>query len=106
MMATETTAKQNIIIWSVTSFVILILCGIIGWLINGKDIALSNSINGLIASQTKYMEKAEDSDRKIMDSFQDLCKRVGDIDSRVGNLEIYIQMPFSDRENLLKGKKK
>ena len=106
-MPTETNAKQNIIIWSICSFVILVLCGVIGWLINGKDTALTNSITSLISSQKAYMDKAEESDRKIMDSFQKLCERVGGIEGRVGNLEIFIQMPFNEREKYwFNGKKK
>lgn len=105
-MATETTSKQNTVIWSVASFIILLLCGIIGWLVNGKDTALTNSINAMIVAQNASIAKAEESDRKIMDAFNRLCDRVGGVESRVGNLEIYIQMPFNDREKLFLKKSK
>ena len=105
-MTTEKTSKQNAIIWSITSFIILLLCGIIGWLVNGKDTALTSSINSLILAQNAATAKAEDSDNKVLGAFNKLCDRVGAVESRVGNLEIFIQMPFVEREKYLFNKKK
>jgi len=105
-MPTETTPKQNAIIWSAAGFVIVVLCGIIGWLVNGKDTALTTSINSLVTANVSAIDKAEKSDAKMLEAFNKLCERVGDVESRVGNLEIYIQMPFTDREKLFLKQKK
>jgi hypothetical protein len=99
-MPADTNARQNAIIWSACGGIILILCGIVGWLINGKDIQLTTSINTLIANQSKFMEKTDESDRKIMESFQKLCDRVGVMEGRITNLEIFIQMPYLQRQKL------
>jgi hypothetical protein len=96
----ETNAKQNAIIWSSCSFIIVLLCGIIGWLINGKDTALTNSINSLIAEQKTFVQKAEASDKTIMEALQKLCDRVGNAEGRISNLEIFIQMPYGQRQKL------
>ena len=99
-MPTDTTAKQNIIIWSISSFVILILCGIIGWLVNGKDAQILASIKEIKEIQYKGMEKAEESDKRILEGMNKICERLGTVESRVSNLEIFIQMPFPQREKL------
>lgn len=105
-MPAETTSKQNTIIWSVTGIVFVSLLGIIGWLINGKDSQLTLSINNLVAANTTAIEKAEKSDARMLEAFNKLCERVGGVEGRVGNLEIYIQMPFSEREKYLFKQKK
>ena len=105
-MPAETTSKQNTIIWSVTGIVFVSLLGIIGWLINGKDTQLTTSINNLVMSQKEYIIKAEDSDRRQLESYNKLCERVGTAEGRIGNLEIYIQMPFPEREKYLFKQKK
>jgi hypothetical protein len=97
----DTTSKQNTVIWSVTGIVFVSLLGIIGWLINGKDTALTVSINNLVSANNAAIEKSEKSDAKMLDAFNKLCDRVGGVESRVGNLEIYIQMPFTEREKYL-----
>lgn len=105
-MPAETTSKQNTIIWSVTGIVFVSLLGIIGWLINGKDSQLTLSINNLVVANTTAIEKAEKSDARMLEAFNKLCERVGGVEGRVGNLEIYIQMPFSEREKYLFKQKK
>lgn len=105
-MPSETTSKQNAIIWSASGALIIILLGIIGWLINGKDTALTVSINNLVAANTMAIDKAEKSDAKMLDAFNKLCERVGSAEGRIGNLEIYIQMPFGEREKYIFKNKK
>ena len=79
---------------------------VIGWLINGKDTSLTTSINSLIIANNTAIEKAEKSDAKMLESFNKLCERVGSAEGRIGNLEIYIQMPFSEREKYIFKQKK
>jgi hypothetical protein len=99
-MGTDTTARQNTIIWSATSALILILCGIIGWLINGKDNAILKSIDELKLEVRQTAEAGNQRDIKIMDALAKLCDRVGGVEGRVSNLEIFIQMPWTQRKDL------
>jgi hypothetical protein len=92
--------KQDTVIWSTTGALLLILLGIIGWLIAGKDSAILTSIKNLGEQQEKWQAETRTSDQKIIESLTKLCDRQGMIESRVGNLEIFIQMPFVQRQKL------
>ena len=102
----STTAQQNTIIWSATGGAILLLLGIVGWLINGKDGQIIASIKEVRSNQEISMQRAEVADQKIMENINKLCDRIGGVEGRVSNLEIFIQMPFTQRKELFDNYKK
>ena len=99
-MGTDTTARQNTIIWSATGGLILLLISIIGWLVIGKDNQILASIRDVQLAQVNSITKAEQSDAKILASVNQLCDRIGGVEGRVSNLEIFIQMPYLQRKDL------
>jgi len=105
-MGTDTTARQNTIIWSATGTLILVLLGIIGWLVIEKDRAVLNSISDLKVEIHKAIDEGSQRDTKILEAITKLCDRVGGVESRVSNLEIFIQMPFNQRHELFNSSKK
>jgi hypothetical protein len=58
-MPSDTTARQNAVIWSATGAFILILLGIIGWLINSKDFTILKAIDRLELTQKEAIVKSE-----------------------------------------------
>jgi len=99
-MATDTTARQNTVIWSATGTLVLLLLAIIGWFIIGKDNAVLTSINKLGEKQEQAQFKAQEADQKILENINKICDRLGVVENRVSNLEIFIQMPFIQRQKL------
>jgi hypothetical protein len=96
-MPSETTAKQNAVIWSAAGCLILLLFGVIGWLINNKDVELTSKLNTLLSMQTKAADRAEEADRKILESVNKVCERLGAVEGRVGVLELQMPMKWEDR---------
>lgn len=96
-MGTDTTARQNAVIWSATGALILILCGIIGWLVNNKDSAVLESIKELKIEVRRAADAGESRDTKIMEVINKLCDRMGVVENRVGILELQMPMKWEDR---------
>jgi hypothetical protein len=97
---TNTTTRQNAVIWSATGGLILVLLSIIGWLAISKDNTILSSINKLGEQQVSWQNEARNSDQKIIDNLSKICDRLGIVEGRVSNLEIFIQMPYPQRQKL------
>jgi RecA-family ATPase len=101
-MGTDTTARQNVVIWSATGSLVLVLLTIIGWLVTGKDNQILTSIKEVRENQTIAISKAEESDKRILEILNSLCERVGRTEGDIRSLQMEIRLPFPDRIELYK----
>lgn len=91
--------------WAVRSFIIGLVAALltlVGWLGTAKDQSVLKAIADLSAKVDQIGAEGKASDLRISDSITKLCDRVGGVESRVGNLEIFIQMPFDQRLKLIR----
>ena len=77
-----------------------ILCGLVGWLATAKDTSVLNSIKALTEQHEKGLTETRQSDKEIIGSLARVCDRLGTVEGRVSNLEIFIQMPYMQRQKL------
>lgn len=98
-MGTDTTARQNTVIWSATGALILILFGVVGWLINGKDSQILKSIDEL-KSEIRLRDDAGTSrDQKIMESLNKLCDRVGENSTTLRIHDMLLRQSWDQRKD-------
>ena len=95
----STTARQNTVIWSATGALILILCGIIGWLINGKDSAILKSIDELKVQITQSSDLGNQRDMKLMDAITKLCDRVGENSTTLRIHDMLLRQKWEQRQD-------
>jgi hypothetical protein len=101
-MGTDTTARQNTVIWSATGALILILCGAIGWLINAKDSAILNSIAELKVEIKLSSDAGNQRDMKIMESIAKLCDRVGENSTTLRIHDMLLRQKWEQRQDYFK----
>ena len=107
-MGTDTTAKQNTVIWSATGGLVILLFAIIGYLWSGRDMRDKEKFDLIMVKlgevqivNAAAIIKTDAADAKILEGLNKVCDRLGTVEGRVSNLEIFIQMPYKERALLL-----
>jgi hypothetical protein len=95
----DTTARQNKIIWSAATGLILVLLGVIGWLINGKDSAILKSIDELKVQITQSSDLGNQRDMKLMDAITKLCDRVGENSTTLRIHDMLLRQKWEQRQD-------
>jgi hypothetical protein len=101
-MGTDTTARQNTIIWSATGSLILILICIIGWFATAKDKNVLDSIADVKTQIQKAAEEGSKRDVEIMNSLAKLCERVGENDTMLRIHDMLLRQSWEQRQEYFK----
>lgn len=106
---------DNYSTWAIRSAIIgiiVLLMGIIGWLATSKDKSILDAIADVKNGQEKLGQMAKEwqietrqADKQVLASVEKLCDRMGAVEGRVNNLEIFIQMPYQQRKEIINGHK-